>query len=174
MTERPDDLPLRIKTPCPMKWEELSGQGAKRFCSACSLHVHDAAQLKREEAHRLAAGAASRVCMRIEFDAHGQPLYLDTRLAPPSWTRRVTRWTVSAAAGLLAACSGSSTPAPAGASGADPTPKPGRLGEIDTVALGRVAAPEVPQAVMGMVAAPPRVLMGDVAAPDPAPPVEQD
>jgi hypothetical protein len=155
-----------------MKWEELSGRGRKRFCSACSLHVHDAAQLKRAEAQRLVAQATSRVCMRIEYDAHGRPLYLDTRPAAPSWTRRVARWTLTAAAGLLAACTGSSTPAPGAGNAAAPSPGPGKLGEVDTSMLGRVAAPRLIE--MGGITPPPRVELGDVAGPAPTQPAEQD
>lgn len=172
---------LRIHTPCPRKWEELSGNGRKRFCDSCSLHVHDAAQMKREEAHRLVAESSSRVCMRIELDALGRPLYVDTRPTPPSWSRRIARWTLTAAAGLLAACYDCTTSGTDSGNGVDPTPQPSKLGQVSTTVLGDVAAPqppEVPLTVMGEAVADPvpvppqREFMGKVAAPQP--PLKQD
>ena len=178
--DQPHDQ-LRIHTPCPKKWEELSGKGRKRFCDACSLHVHDAAQMKREEAHRLVAESSSRVCMRIELDAQGRPLYLDTRPTPPSWSRRIARWTLAGAAGLLAACYDCATSGTGTGNGVDPTPQPGKLGQVSTTVLGDVAAPQppvVPLAVMGEAVADPesdaprREFMGKVAPSQP--PVKQD
>ena len=178
--DRPHDQ-LRIHTPCPKKWEELTGKGRKRFCDACSLHVHDAAQMKREEAHRLVAESSSRVCMRIELDAQGRPLYLDTRPTPPSWSRRIARWTLTATAGLLAACYDGATNGTGNEGGVDPTPQPGKLGQVSTTVLGDVAAPrppDVPLTEMGEAVvdpepvAPQRVSVGRVVLPQP--PVKQD
>src|SRR5688572_21759655 len=71
--------PLRIHAPCTKKWEELSGEGCKRFCSACALHVHDASRMKESEARALVESATSRVCMRLQFDANGTPIFSDSR-----------------------------------------------------------------------------------------------
>lgn len=174
MNQPQSQSPLRIHTPCPKKWEELTGKGSKRFCSECSLHVHDAGQLKQAEAHALVSNATSRVCMRIEYDASGAPLYRDTRPASPGWSKRVARWTLSAAAGLLAACHGSVSTSPTTdpANGTNPAPQPGKLGQITTTELGDVAVPQPPQALMGKVAAPqPPQVMGEASvAPAPVGP----
>jgi hypothetical protein len=92
---------LRIQTPCTKTWEQLSGCGAKRFCSECSLHVHDAKQLTREQAERLVAESTGALCMRMQFDPIGAPLFLDTptrciesEVTRSSVTARATRWAV--------------------------------------------------------------------------------
>ena len=95
--DTPDPLSdLRIPVPCPMRWGELQGDEQKRFCSACSLHVHDTAQLTRSEARELLGRASGRICLRIEYDASGAARFRVGRWA------RIRRWALAAAAGLLA------------------------------------------------------------------------
>lgn len=171
MTDQPlqPEVPLEIRKPCPKSWGELIGDGKQRFCDACSLHVHDAAQLTRDEASDLVASAGERVCMRIQYDPSGAPLFLDSEPArsPGASARkqpalRLVRWALSAAAGVLAACHGSvSTPAaedPATAGNGAPHSR-----------MGQVCAPEL----LGDVAVPPTPvpeLLGEVSAvPDPTP-----
>ncbi|MBL8859222.1 MAG: hypothetical protein JNL28_11995 [Planctomycetes bacterium] len=116
MSEQPSNAKarLQIKTPCPMSWDELVGGDKQRFCSACSLHVHNASELSRDEAHALVTQADARVCMKVEYDASGAPLFRDSqavvanaRNAPKSGLARLSRWAATAAAGVLAACHGS-------------------------------------------------------------------
>jgi hypothetical protein len=90
---------LHMPHPCPKRWGELQGDNRKRFCSSCSLHVHDTALLTRAEARELLGNGAARVCLRIEYDASGSARFREGR-----WTR-VRRCVLAAAAGLLAFCS---------------------------------------------------------------------
>jgi hypothetical protein len=146
MTDQPlrPDAPLQIHTPCPKSWGELTGDGKKRFCSACCLHVHDAAQLTRDEARALVTEASARVCMRFVLDPEGAPIFRDS--APRPIVRadersrsiaRFARLALSAAAGVLAACHGSlTTPAPSGG-------PPSKMGKVHTTELlGDVAVPQ--------------------------------
>jgi hypothetical protein len=147
------DSLLEIKTPCPKRWSELIGDDQRRFCSACSLHVHNAAQLTREETTELVTSSESRVCLRIEYDAHGAPLFREPAPAAASagvarnHATRAARWALSAVAGLLAACNGSvqpSTPPSDGQPNGGPTST--RMGEVCTTEkLGDVAAPREPR-----------------------------
>ncbi|MBK8178182.1 MAG: hypothetical protein IPK67_04675 [Planctomycetes bacterium] len=168
-SERPNN-PLAIKTPCPKKWEELTGAGARRFCSECSLHVIDAAALREREARELVAQSPERVCMRLEYDSAGRLRFLDSPAEigpPPPASRRhpLVRWAVSAAAGLLAACQGEvSRPAPP--AGGEPAVGPSRMGEANTVELGDVALPPTPAEIMGKV--------GPAAPEGQRPPAEKD
>lgn len=108
--------PPRIQTPCPKRWDELQGGVGKRFCSECSLHVHDGTTLTRAEATDLVAQADSRVCMRLEFDPSGQPIFKDSVIAAQavatrrSLAERFAGWAASAAAGVLAACTRTTPP----------------------------------------------------------------
>jgi hypothetical protein len=144
------------------------------------LHVHDAVQLTREEAETIVSTATSRVCMRLQYDAAGLPIYRDTRTdaapvasEPQRARTRLARWVVSAAAGLLAAChGGASDPAPndpaGGTSGAQP---PSRMGKVCAVEkLGDVAMP-LPQGIerLGEVSAVPAPDSDPASAPASAP-----
>jgi hypothetical protein len=126
---------LTIRTPCPKRWEELSGDGRRRFCSECSLHVHNAAALTERQALALVAESEGRVCMRIECGPSGAPVFREEqgRLA------RLSRWALSAGTALLAACQGSVATIPG-----DPKPvqPPSRMGKVVAPAvLGDVATP---------------------------------
>ncbi len=144
MTNQPlqHEGPLQIKTPCPKTWAQLTGGDKQRFCSECSLHVHNATQLTRREALELASNANERVCMRMQFDPSGAPVYRDSR---PRLAGRVARWALSTAAGLLAACHrGESVGTPE-----NPTLNSGTT-QSSTI-MGKVAPPER----LGDVALPP-------------------
>ena len=153
--------PLQIRTPCPKRWDELTGDGRKRYCAACSLHVHNAAEMTAREARELVAVADSRVCMRIEYDSRGEPLFRDSKAAASPAARspagQLSRWLLSAAAGLLAACHGSvSAPAtgdPEGACGGEVPPP--EMGKVSTTVLGDVALPAPkPLEILGEAVAP--------------------
>jgi hypothetical protein len=152
------ESPLQIRKPCPKTWNELLGDGPKRFCSECSLHVHDASQLTRAQSEALLASATGRVCMRMQLDARGAPVFRDARRT--ARVARTARWAISAAAGLLAACfrvEPASAPAPE-------TPSPG--GGESTEVLGRVVSTEV----LGDVAVPLPERLGEVSWEPPQPP----
>jgi hypothetical protein len=167
MTDRPDsERPLRIHQPCTKTWASLVGGEGRRFCSECSLHVHDAAALTRDEAVRLVRESTGRVCMRIEYDPQGNAVFRD------SPGGRLARWTLSAAAGLLAACHGAPADPASGTggaasvqgAGAEPEPVPVEAMGRTTEELGDVAlppdGPEPPE---------PTRLLGEVSI-DPGPP----
>lgn len=152
MTDQPaPEQSLKIQKPCPKTWEELEGGEQRRYCSECALHVHDAALLTRVEALRMVRESTERVCMRIERDASGREIFRDTPALG-----RVARWTLSAAAGLLAACNGAPADVPQGAAvpSAQGTGDP-ELGQVPTGTLGK-----------------PMVELGDVALPHEPPPPE--
>lgn len=121
-----DPVPVpRIQTACPKSWNELAGNGDKRFCAQCSLHVHDASRMTRTQAVAMVRESPTRVCMRMEYDSAGQPMFRPEPSAT-TWRERVARWTAAAAAGLLAACSGSNPTA------TDPSSTTGELGSPQT------------------------------------------
>jgi hypothetical protein len=152
-SESQSEVRLHINKPCPKSWSELSGAGKQRFCSECSLHVHDAAQLTRIEAREVVSSATSRVCMRIEYDAAGAPIYSDSmhKELTPTTAARFKRWAVAAAAGLLAACHGSiSTPAVVEPGTGDVPAGNTKMGKVHSTVMGDVALPE-DRALMGEV-----------------------
>jgi len=172
MTDQPlrPDAPLQIHKPCPKSWGELTGDGQKRFCSACCLHVHDAAQLTRDEARALVTDASARVCMRFVLDPDGAPIFRDSVPRPlvrtearPRPLARLARLALSSAAGVLAACHGSlATPAPSSNGG--PTTKMGKVHTTELLGAVAVPQPQLPER-MGEAT----VTVEPAPAPTPAP-----
>ena len=165
-TPRPRSIDIR--TPCPKTWKELIGDDRRRFCEACSLHVHNAAELTRGEAETLVADSASRVCMRLEYDVDGQPIFRDSaRSQPMRPLQRWSRWMLTAAAGVMAACTNSGRNSST-ASGPEATPPAGQV----STRMGRVAAVEE----LGEVAmpTPPRPEQPGGVSADPVPTAPQD
>lgn len=88
------DLPelgvVKIATPCPMQWSDMEGTGRVRFCTRCSLNVHDFAGLDSEEARQLLR-AGGRICARLFVRADGTILTKDCPKGYPRallWARR--------------------------------------------------------------------------------------
>jgi hypothetical protein len=171
----PEKNPLpRIQTPCPKRWDELIGDEKKRFCSECSLHVHNGAEMTRAEASALVLGATERVCMRLELDPAGAPVFRDSEPTTPrlqlrrrTFAARAAVWAMSTAAGVLAACARTTPPLPSENPALDPCTT------NSTNIMGKVARPEL----LGDVAEPPRapepVRMGEATmAPAPTVPPE--
>lgn len=85
--DRRVSLPLlesvRIATPCPARWEEMTGDDRTRFCAQCGLHVHNIAAMTAVEAEALLARAGAggeggdRVCARLYRRADGTVLTRD-------------------------------------------------------------------------------------------------
>jgi len=76
---------LRIASPCPMRWEDLSPTGSThtRHCDRCRLNVHNLSEMTAEEAEALLRsgvgedGAARRVCVGFYRRADGTVLTAD-------------------------------------------------------------------------------------------------
>ncbi|HYE17775.1 MAG TPA: hypothetical protein VEA69_04985 [Tepidisphaeraceae bacterium] len=95
---------VRVEKPCLADWDQMSGEGAVRFCQHCQKHVHDLSAMPAGAAERLVCLSADKMCVRYAAGADGQPLTLEyLRQTPPRWRWRV--WTTVAVS--LALISGS-------------------------------------------------------------------
>ena len=68
---------LRIATPCPISWEQMTGDNRVRFCGHCQLNVYNVSELSRIEAEALMASAEGRICARLYRRADGTILTKD-------------------------------------------------------------------------------------------------
>ncbi|MCE9594547.1 MAG: hypothetical protein K8S98_10160 [Planctomycetes bacterium] len=160
---QPSDLPLRIQAPCSKTWGELQGDEKQRYCSECRLHVHAAAQLTRDEARELVSRSESRICMRVQYDPSGTPIFRDSTIAPTARrpASRFASWALSAAVGLLAACSGRSSE--------QEQPNDPNTGGEASNKMGKVAPPELLGDVATPAPQPPPERLGEVSVPEPTP-----
>jgi len=68
---------LRIATPCPISWDEMTGTSQVRFCDHCRLNVYNISELSRIQAEKLIASTEGRLCARMFRRADGTILTKD-------------------------------------------------------------------------------------------------
>jgi hypothetical protein len=56
---------LRIASPCPISWDEMSGNNRVRFCNYCHLNVYNISEMSAREAQNLIAATEGRLCARL-------------------------------------------------------------------------------------------------------------
>ena len=88
---------IRIPTPCPKTWGELSGDERRRYCGACQFHVTNLSALTRSEADEFLATRSGRTCVTYVQRSDGS---IVTR--EPVRASRLPSWMRSAAAALFA------------------------------------------------------------------------
>ena len=135
---------VRVGSPCPVGWDQLDGDGAARYCGHCNRHVHNFSAMTADAAQRLVCEAAGRLCIAYVPTATGAPRTLEYRAVPkPRFA-----WKLVATLGGI------------GAVGAT----------IVSAFVHRARPPVTPTMIVGdMVAPPPPMVAGRIAAPSPAP-----
>ncbi len=63
--------PLRIGTPCPKKWDDMSGDAKRRFCEHCQLHVHNLSGMSPTERTHFVEESRGRACITYEIRPDG-------------------------------------------------------------------------------------------------------
>ena len=82
---------LRIATPCPISWEQMTGDNRVRFCDHCHLNVYNISELSRIEAETLIASTEGRLCARLFRRADGTVLTKDCPVGLRELKRRVAK-----------------------------------------------------------------------------------
>jgi hypothetical protein len=95
---------LRIASPCPANWEQMSGDERVRFCDLCNLHVYNIARLTRKEAESLIAGTEGRVCARIYRRPDGTVITKDCPVGLRAVRRRLARIAGAVFATIVGLC----------------------------------------------------------------------
>jgi hypothetical protein len=67
---------VRVASPCPASWDEMTGDDAARFCEHCQKHVHNLSALREDEAQRLICESAGSLCIAYVPDEQGAPTTL--------------------------------------------------------------------------------------------------
>jgi hypothetical protein len=58
-------MELQISSPCPMRWESLTGDDRVRYCGRCKLNVYNLAEMGKDEVENIFRTSKGRVCGRI-------------------------------------------------------------------------------------------------------------
>ena len=93
---------LKIATPCPASWADMTGDDRTRYCQQCQLHVHDLSAMTRAEGEALVASSTGRLCTRMTRRPDGTIVTLDDQRSTRTPTPH--RWRALAAS-LLGALS---------------------------------------------------------------------
>jgi hypothetical protein len=97
---------VQIRTPCPMKWDEMEGDSSKRFCGHCQKHVHDFSEMDADSVSQL-LGSGQNICAKIRKRTDGsivtkQPvLSCENGLSRRGWLARLGALAASAVVVLI-------------------------------------------------------------------------
>src|SRR5712691_8226414 len=96
---------LRIASPCPVGWEQITGDDRVRFCEQCSLRVYNISEMTRTEAEALIANTDGRICARLYRRFDGTIITRDCPVGLRAIRRRVARVAGAAFAAIVSLCS---------------------------------------------------------------------
>jgi hypothetical protein len=82
---------LRIATPCPISWEQMTGDHRVRFCGHCQLNVYNISELSRTKAEKLIASTEGRLCARLYRRDDGTILTKDCPVGLRALRMRVSK-----------------------------------------------------------------------------------
>lgn len=82
---------LRIASPCPISWEQMTGDNCVRFCQLCSLHVYNLAEMTKTEAEALIANTDGRICARLYRRTDGTIITKDCPVGLRAIRRRAAK-----------------------------------------------------------------------------------
>lgn len=92
---------IRVASPCPAPWEEMTGDDRVRRCDLCSLNVYNTAGLSRPELEELILSRrGERLCVRLYKRHDGKVITKDCPVGVRAAFRRSVR-SVGAALSLI-------------------------------------------------------------------------
>jgi hypothetical protein len=97
---------MRIATPCPISWEQMTGDSRVRFCVHCQLSVYNISELSRIEAEELIASTEGRLCARLFRRADGTVLTKDCPVGLHALRMRVTKRAAAIFAAIVSLSAG--------------------------------------------------------------------
>lgn len=92
---------LSIATPCPVDWEQMTGDNRVRFCGHCQLNVYNISELSRVEAEALIASTEGRICARLFQRADGSVLTKDCPVGLQALRMRMSKRAAAVFAALV-------------------------------------------------------------------------
>ncbi len=110
--------PFKLAYTCPVDWNSMSGDEAKRYCAQCKLHVVNVSDMERCEAEKLIRDQADeRLCINYVVDENQQPLFR-------SDLRRIAVAATLAGSLALSSVAAESAPVKPDAAAVSPAPHP--------------------------------------------------
>ena len=82
---------LRVASPCPASWDQMTGDHRVRFCDLCNLPVYNIARMTRREASALIAKSEGRVCAQLYRRTDGTIITKDCPVGLRALRRRAAK-----------------------------------------------------------------------------------
>jgi len=95
---------LRIASPCPAGWEQMTGDDRMRLCQLCDLHVYNISEMTRKDVESLIANREGRICARLFRRTDGTIITRDCPVGLRAIRRRVAKTTAAVFATVLTLC----------------------------------------------------------------------
>jgi len=92
---------LRVASPCPASWDDMTGDERTRACGLCKLNVYNLSAMTANEVETLITGSKGRLCIRLYRRADGTVITQDCPVGIRALQKRVTRIAVAAFASVL-------------------------------------------------------------------------
>ena len=92
---------MRIASPCPVGWEQMSGDERVRHCRLCDLHVYNISEMTRKEAQSLIEQSNGRICARLFRRADGTVITRDCPVGLRAVRRRVAKTATAVFSAIL-------------------------------------------------------------------------
>ena len=148
---------IRIASPCPARWADMTGDDRSRFCAQCEKHVYHLSGMTTEAIAALIREKEGDLCARFYQRPDGNMLTADCPVGAARFPRRLQRMVLASVPLLVAAAMVNAWAG--GQFDRDPTAQPGRFSQVLDGAVMQVKdwlglAPR--RAVMGMICGPPR------------------
>jgi hypothetical protein len=92
---------IRIATPCPVSWDQMTGDNRVRFCDSCQLNVYNISELTQGEAVKLLLSTEGRLCARIYRRSDGTVLTKDCPVGLHALRLRLSKKTAALFAAVV-------------------------------------------------------------------------
>jgi hypothetical protein len=95
---------IRIASPCPVSWEQMTGDECVRRCDLCELNVYDISRMSRLEAESLIAKSEGRICARLFRRSDGTVITRDCPVGLRAIRRRVVKTAGAVCTAIISLC----------------------------------------------------------------------
>jgi hypothetical protein len=92
---------IRIASPCPAKWDAMSGDERARHCGSCEKTVYNISALTADEAAELIAAHEGKLCIRMFRRSDGTVITRDCPVGRAERIRKSIRAMIVSAASWL-------------------------------------------------------------------------
>jgi len=82
---------VRVASPCPARWADMTGDDRARFCAQCQKHVYNLSEMTAEDAANLIRKKEGKLCARFYRRVDGTVLTADCPVGAGAVMRRVKR-----------------------------------------------------------------------------------